>query len=574
MQLGKYQPVHKLATGGMAEVFLAKAAGPGGFEKTLVLKRILPHLAEEPSFVEMFLSEARLAALLNHPNIVQIFDFGEAEGSYFLAMEYIDGPNLRVLLKRAVTAGMLLQPTVCARIIALACEGLAFAHTFCDPTTKQPLGLVHRDISPDNILLSRQGAVKVVDFGIAKAAGQSHKTQTGMVRGKLTYMPPEQLRLQTLDRRVDVYALGVVLYELLTGRKPFDATTEASIVQSILFEPLIPAVQRRPDLPEALQRILDHALAKDRDKRYPDCRAFQMDLERFILSTGEPVGAWQLAQLVEQMSVTTEAPVPPPMVQTPSRSSSKNPTISARPPPPPVEEPSRPITAPISITRTEELPPPSALPVGSAPGKGQPSAANRDTPGTHASSGLGRALPKPWIAVVIGGVLLVGGGGFLWRSCSASQAVMSDTAPVVAAREQPAVAPEVRTPPPDADLGADEPLRPSDPLLSEPRQQPPAKQEVEKPTVPPETKGESSSPSARAAPTKGTLELRVRPYATVFLDGKRLGDTPMGSLPLPAGRYTLRLVNRELKEEVTKSIEVRAGALTTVRHTFDGGKNQ
>src|SRR5690242_18845995 len=152
----------------MAEVFLAKAAGPMGFEKTLVVKRILPELAEEPAFIQMFLSEAKLAARLTHPNIVQIFDFGESEGAYFLAMEYIDGPSLRMLIKRAVVQELALPATVCARLISLACEGLAFAHDFADPDTGEPLSLIHRDISPDNILLSRQGAVKVVDFGIAK----------------------------------------------------------------------------------------------------------------------------------------------------------------------------------------------------------------------------------------------------------------------------------------------------------------------------------------------------------------------------------------------------------------------
>jgi serine/threonine-protein kinase len=150
--VGKYQLVTKLATGGMAEVFLAKAAGPMGFEKTLVLKRILPHLAEDPRFVEMFLGEARLAAQLNHPNVVQIFDFGESEGVYYLAMEYIDGPNLRALAKRAQRAGVELPPALCAKVASAACDGLAFAHDFVDPNTGEPLHLIHRDISPDNIL--------------------------------------------------------------------------------------------------------------------------------------------------------------------------------------------------------------------------------------------------------------------------------------------------------------------------------------------------------------------------------------------------------------------------------------
>ncbi|NVJ26234.1 serine/threonine protein kinase, partial [Myxococcus sp. AM011] len=351
MQVGKYQLVRKLATGGMAEVYLAKAAGPMGFEKTLVLKRILPHLAEDPAFVEMFLGEARLAAQLEHPNIVQIFDFGEADGSYFLAMEFIDGPTLRRLVKRA--AEQPLPPMMCAKLVSLAAEGLAFAHDFCDATTGEPLGLIHRDVSPDNILVSRQGAVKVVDFGVAKVAGQGHRTQTGVAKGKVSYMPPEQLRTKPLDKRVDVYALGVVLYELLTGRRPFDATTEASTMQAILFEPFIPAVERRPDLPVALQKVLDLALAKERDARYPDCRALQMDLERFLLTSGESVGAYQLSQFVAKLGAegVSGPVVPSPGLMagaTPVKPGSM-PKSMASPPPPPVDSTSPTTPMPLSM---------------------------------------------------------------------------------------------------------------------------------------------------------------------------------------------------------------------------------
>ena len=167
MRLGKYQLLRKLATGGMAEVFLAKTDGPMGFEKQLVIKRILPHLAEDPQFVEMFLGEAKLAAQLNHPNLVQLFDFGEAEGSYFIAMEYIDGPTLRLLLARARDLRSPISLGLAARIVSSAAEGLAYAHDFRDQVTDEPLHLVHRDVSPDNILVGRSGAVKLVDFGIA-----------------------------------------------------------------------------------------------------------------------------------------------------------------------------------------------------------------------------------------------------------------------------------------------------------------------------------------------------------------------------------------------------------------------
>ncbi len=321
MQVGKYQLIRKLAAGGMAEVWLAKVAGPMGFEKEVVVKRILPNLAEDAGFLQMFFSEARLAARLNHPHVVQIFDFGEANGTYYLAMEYIDGLNLRALLRRVSVLKMALSPVLCARLIATACEGLAFAHELRASETGKPLGLIHRDVSLDNILVSKQGSVKIVDFGIAKAADQSPRTMTGVIKGKVSYMAPEQLRNKPLDLRVDVYSLGIVFYELLTLHKPFDAHTEASMVEAILFEPMVPARKYRPDLPQEVSAILERALAKDREQRYPDCRAFHSDLEDYILSTGKKVGAPRIAQFVSKMmdvvlpasaQPQTEQPPPPP----------------------------------------------------------------------------------------------------------------------------------------------------------------------------------------------------------------------------------------------------------------------
>ncbi len=314
MRLGKYQLLRKLATGGMAEVFLAKTDGPMGFEKLLVIKRILPNLAQDPQFIEMFLAEAKLAAQLNHPNLVTLFDFGQAEGSYFIAMEYIDGPTLRLLLARARDLQAPISLALAARIVSSAAEGLAYAHDFRDQVTGEPLHLIHRDVSPDNILVGRSGAVKLVDFGIAKARGQSHHTQAGTVKGKVAYMAPEQLRGEPLDLRVDLYALGVVLYELCTGRMPHEASSDASMVRAVLYESAIPAVRRVPTLPRALQAILDRLLAKDRAARYPDCRTLHSDLEQFIQSTGEPTNGFALSRLVAQL-----APMSPPTTPTPVR---------------------------------------------------------------------------------------------------------------------------------------------------------------------------------------------------------------------------------------------------------------
>lgn len=311
VQLGKYQVIRRLGRGGMAEVFLAKAAGPMGFEKTLVVKRIHPHLMEEEPFIEMFLSEARLAAQLNHANVVQIFDFGEEDGSYFIAMEHIDGPSLFTLIKQASAEGTPIPFTLCAKILSFACEGLAYAHELADPATGKPLGLIHRDISPDNILLSRTGGVKVVDFGIAKVASQGTRTQTGVVKGKVAYMSPEQLLGRPLDLRADIFALGVVLYRLVTGEHPFEGESDVTLIQSILKNPMVEVRERRRDVPKELERIVKKALAKERTQRYQSCRELQADLERFLLKRGEPVGPAQIAEWVKKLTPPDPALVPP-----------------------------------------------------------------------------------------------------------------------------------------------------------------------------------------------------------------------------------------------------------------------
>ncbi len=488
-------------------MYLAKAAGPKGFEKTLVLKRILPHLAEDPQFVEMFLGEATLAAQLEHPNVVQIFDFGEADGAYYLAMEYIDGPNLRTLSKRARTVGVALPPVCCARIIASACEGLAFAHDFADPKTGEPLGLIHRDISPDNILLSRQGAVKVVDFGIAKAINQTHKTQTGLLKGKIAYMSPEQLQARPFDRRVDVYALGIVLYELLTGQKPFEATTDVSMLKAIVSEPLVPAVSRRPDLPPALGNILAKALSKEPGQRYPDCRTFQADLEHFILSTGESVGAYQLSRLVARVSGDKAGQVaPPPLVS----SSGLAATLSDA-------------EAPVAPRRR-----------------------------------------TGWWGALAGLVLLAGAGAFPLFHDSGS----GPGGPPPPAMTMPAPQRAPTSPTTSSTIPARR-KQPDTPPTVIPRHA-----EVQPPSPPKATRSlaakeqESPPPLDSTDVEKGTVEFRVRPYATVFLDGRQLGRTPLAPAEVEAGEHTVRLINRELGKDVARTIEVRAGQSVIFKHNL------
>lgn len=595
-QLGKYQLIRKLATGGMAEVFLAKAAGPMGFEKTLVVKRILPHLAEDPAFVDMFLGEAKLAAQLNHPNIVQIFDFGETDGEYFLAMEYIDGPNLRVLLKRATAAGVHLPPALCARLIASACEGLAFAHDFADPETGEPMGLIHRDISPDNILVSRQGAVKVVDFGIAKAANQSHKTQSGVIKGKLAYMPPEQVRAKPLDRRTDVYALGVVLYELLTGVKPYDSETDASTMQAILFEPMVPAAQHRPELPEPVLRILDRALAKDREQRYPDCLAFAAELEEFILSVGKPVTTQQIVQLIAQVSPNTDAPMPTPH-GTPRSGSGSKPSATPVHTPVPSSHGTGPrsgasgtgprssgsglkSSAPAATSNPSMAAPPEAAPpdTSSPPAERtqvlvSPESSEKGSARSNEAPPVAPAWKKLMIPAALGGVLLLAGGGYVVLRSSPSPSV--DQPPAVAVVKPPEPVkqepPPAQNPPPTTEQppqAATEEVPPKeappttaipDGALANNQATPPAQNPEPAPAEVKPPKPRPTKPPASAPKGKGTVSFRVRPFATVFINGKNYGQTPFDPVELPSGTYSVKFVNDELKKAKTQQLVLKPG---------------
>jgi serine/threonine-protein kinase len=544
MKIGRYEVVRKLANGGMAEVFLAKVAGPLGFEKTLVLKRILPHLASEPSFVEMFLAEAKLVAQLNHPHIIQIFDFGETDGAYFLAMEYIDGPNLRTLLKRTIQLGTPLSPALCAKIVALACEGLAYAHDFRDPASGQPLGLIHRDISPDNILLSRQGAVKIADFGIAKTAGRGQQTREGILKGKLCYLAPEQFRSLPPDRRIDVYALGVVLYELLTGRRPFDATTDASLMKAILFEPPIPAAARRPDLPETLLRILDRVLAKEREERYPDCLALQVDLDRFVLSTGESLGSLHIARLITQLEPAAEAPPAPPPL--PAEALAANPEV-----------PTIPTNALRAIRQGEtvDLRPPKQL---------EPTAHLKPVAGPDEAASFEESLRargrRQVLALALGTMLFVSGGGYALFHSRA----ISAPEPWGGPRPEVTDAWDVPDAGPDLDGGTDGGIGPDGGTdggtYPDERPSPPPPDPV--PTRP--------EPDARkAGQGKGTVEFRIHPFATVILDGKELGMTPFPPIKLSAGRHTVRLINTERSKDVTRTLVVKPGQLNVFKFNFD-----
>ena len=295
--LARYTILGRLATGGMSEVYLARQSGPSGFSKILVLKIILPHLCEDPEFVSMFHNEAKLAALLNHPNVVQIFDFSVEEEATFMAMEYIDGQDLGRIIDRLEQDGGSLPVAEALRIISDACGALEYAHSFTDPGGTH-LEIIHRDVSLDNILVTYSGQVKLVDFGIAKARNVESHTAVGTLRGKFNYMAPELLKGDKLDNRVDIFSMGVVLYRALLGRMPFEGDNHAQLINAIVHKTPPSPREVKPDLPEELERIMRRALAKDRDQRYQRAGEIQIDLEAYLLGTGKAMMPYHLAQFM------------------------------------------------------------------------------------------------------------------------------------------------------------------------------------------------------------------------------------------------------------------------------------
>jgi serine/threonine-protein kinase len=266
-QLGRYELIARLATGGMAEILLARQAGVGNFSRLVVVKRILPHLAEMPRFVEMFLEEARLAALIQHPNVVQIHDVDQYKGNHFIAMEFIDGLSVGGLCRRMRQQGQAVPYAVAGEIIAQACDGLHAAHELRDPQD-QTLGLVHRDISPQNLMMTRSGLVKVVDFGIAKAKNSSVRTRTGDIKGKHPYMSPEQIQAEPLDRRTDIFSLGAIFAELLFGQRLFERSSDLATFKAITEEPIPLMTQLDPQIPHVLSEVVHLALQQKRDARF------------------------------------------------------------------------------------------------------------------------------------------------------------------------------------------------------------------------------------------------------------------------------------------------------------------
>ncbi|MCG3173194.1 MAG: Serine/threonine-protein kinase PknD [Myxococcota bacterium] len=283
---GRYFLLDRLNVGGMAEVFLAKAFGAEGFEKLLAIKRILPNIAEDEEFRTMFIDEAKISVQLTHANIAQVFDMGNVDGNYFIAMEFIHGRDVRAIYDRCRKNGDIMPLGMACYMIARAAEGLDYAHRKKNARGEQ-LNIVHRDISPQNILVSYEGEVKVIDFGIAKATDKATKTQAGILKGKFGYMSPEQVRGYPLDRRSDLFSLGIVLYELITGERLFVGESDFETLEKVRNVEVMPPTTFNRKIPKDLEAIVMKMLAKDPDTRYQWCSEAAEALQRFMMLNTE-----------------------------------------------------------------------------------------------------------------------------------------------------------------------------------------------------------------------------------------------------------------------------------------------
>ncbi len=562
LAVGRYSLLSRLAIGGMAEIWLARQTGLQGFEKFVVIKRILDGLGTDPEFVGMFLDEARIAAQLNHPHIVQIFDLGQEAGAFYIAMEYLAGENLATVVRAGVRQNQPLPIPLAVRIIADAAEGLAYAHARTGPDGAL-MGIVHRDVSPQNLIITYDGVVKVVDFGIAKAANRESQTVAGQVKGKMAYMSPEQARGETLDGRSDQFCLGILLFEMVTRSRLFQFPEPMAALAAVTAEEPLPlAHERNPEVPEELSLIIAQALARKTEDRYPTARHFQSALEEWLRVQGQMPGSAELAEYMTQL-------------------------FGAR-----IQERAR----LLETARSGELTPSSAGRV--VPGSTGRSLPGRIAPSEEESTARQPGYPKRWplLAGAVGLVLALGVGlAFALRPAPVEPPAQAVTPPAPPA---PPVL-TIETDPPGAQVLVDGKELGRSPLtidtlelgehtvtaMLEGRQEstrqvvlehpgeramvvlalapePPPPPPVEPPPPEPEPSAPARS-SKRVAPGKLTLD--TQPWTRVFLRGRKLGDTPLINVTLPAGRHQLKLVNEEKNISTLIEVEIRSGKKTAKR---------
>jgi len=296
-QQQRYRVIERIAAGGMAEVYRAESAGLEGFKKKVAIKRVLPHLAEKREFIGMFLDEARLSAHLNHSNVVQVFDIGQGDNTYFIVMELVDGADLKAIAEHHRAQGRSFPVEEACLICVRICEGLAYAHEL-PGEDGLPLGIVHRDMSPPNVLITRYGEVKIADFGLAKANSQLEQSQPGVIKGKFGYLSPEAALGREVDARTDVFAVGIILWELLAGRRLFLGKTDLETVKAVQRADVPDIHQINPSVPPAVQSVLAKLLAGDPNARYRTAREAGHDLNQVLFGLPRAVSSFDISTLV------------------------------------------------------------------------------------------------------------------------------------------------------------------------------------------------------------------------------------------------------------------------------------
>jgi serine/threonine-protein kinase len=605
---GKYTLVAKLATGGMAEIFLARLQFDGGFEKLVCIKRILPHLARDPQFVAMFLDEARVAARISHPNVCQVFELGEIGSQYYIAMEYLEGVPLS-LFRRPDYYPAMPDPRLVAGFGVQACEGLHHAHQL-KRADGELLGVVHRDVSPQNLFVTVDGVVKVLDFGIAKVQDASSKTSTGAVKGTYAYMAPEQLRNEPLDRRTDVWALGTVLWETLAQRHLFKRDTEFLTFQAITNEPLPDICEVRPDVPPLLGDVIARALSRNRDDRFPSARALGEALAQAVAPLGGAASSAQIGAEVEnafaamlaeqhtllriareggQFDLEGESPLVGhgTQIATTPVSNIKRRVQQAQAEVAHfvaaqqaidslVDDQSRPFTRPGSDGAFTPAPTRRSNIMGAqaAPQSGPYSVApaewrsNETTPmpppNPTAPVMFQKSSRLPWIIASVAILAAAGAGALLYMNVERQQQVVpakpAEPPPEVAMHSETAVpadaaivtvvadAAEVA---PRAPIDATERVAAKPPIartITPSDRHPPRPIVTEKPQGPP-----------------GFITIDSAPvYAVIYIDGKKFGDTPLVHITLPAGKHTVKAVSPSGSAK-TLSIAIEPGKTAPVR---------
>jgi serine/threonine-protein kinase len=547
---GDYEVYGRLAFGGMAEIFLARQMSSSGSQRNVVIKRILPHVAEEDLFVQMFLDEARLAIQLSHPNICHIYEFGRQDNSYFMAMEWVNGVPLGKLISRTRQAGGI-PIAITVKIISHIAEALHYAHRARDERGR-PLGIVHRDVSPANIMVSYEAGVKLLDFGVAKAASQGTKTVAGTVKGKFAYMSPQHCMGQEIDARADIFSLGVCLYEALTGKKLYHRPNEYETMQAIVDGPVPSARDARPDLPDVLDTIVKKALAKKPEDRYQSAGEMQSALEHYLQDSREVVGASRVQEYLDELYHTEIR---------------RGPQVDAS------------ISTGLSRVRVRPLEGADGGQAGAATNKDFE--VTLDVPGASSQPPPKKTLPIAAIAGAVAVLALVGGGAWAFGVTGRSPA-------------QPAAprthAPEVPTRPiVEARNAADTPPPPVVPVAAATgalavQSVPSGGQvEVDGVAVPGTTPialpavaagahavrvtragfdpwtGEvviaagavatldAALVARRRAPTAppATLSINTRPWSKVYVGSTLIGTTPIGRATIPSGTIRLRIVDRD-----------------------------